>query len=128
MIALLDTSTPTCRLALVDGETRYDHEWEAGRTLARDLLKWLDERLAEHDMSRSELSGIGAYVGPGSFTGLRIGLTVLNTLAEGMDVPIVGTAGESWQEDALTRLRAGENDRIVLPYYGSEANITTPRK
>jgi len=128
MILLLDTSTPLCRLTLVDGDDRTDYEWQADRQLAKELLGWLKDRLAEKDKTFQDVTAIGAYKGPGSFTGLRIGLTVLNTLADGLDVPIVGATGEGWRRDALDRLQKGENDRIALPLYGSDAHITTPRK
>lgn len=128
MIILLDTSTPVCRLTLVDGDQRIDNEWQADRTLAKGLLKYLATQLAEQERDFSDIAGIGVFQGPGSFTGLRIGLTVLNTIADAQMVPIVGTTGGDWQEQALNRLQAGENDQMVLPFYGSEAHITTPRK
>ena len=37
MILLLDTSTPVCKLTLVDGDWRYEDEWQADRTLAKNL-------------------------------------------------------------------------------------------
>ena len=129
MIVLLDTSTGLCQLTLVDDtKQQHEYEWQADRTLARDLLGWLRDQLAEHDATFSEISGIGVMQGPGSFTGLRIGLTVLNTIASDQQVPIVGTTGERWRETALARLEAGENDQLVMPEYGGEANITQPRK
>ena len=124
MIILLDTSAATCFLTVVDDETRQDFEWQAGRTLARGLLKFLEEKTGDlHDVS-----GIGVMRGPGSFTGLRIGLTVANTLADSLNIPIVGAMGEDWREMALKKLRAGENERIVMPEYGAVAHITAPRK
>lgn len=124
MIILLDTSTPVCFLTVIDGESRQDSEWQAGRTLARGLLKFLEEKTGDlHD-----ISGIGVMKGPGSFTGLRIGLTVANTLADSLNIPIVGTTGEDWRETALKKLRAGENEKIVMPEYGAAAHITAPRK
>lgn len=124
MIILLDTSTATCFLTVVDDEARQDFEWQAGRTLARGLLKFLEEKTGDlHD-----ISGIGVMKGPGSFTGLRIGLTVANTLADGLHVPIVGVTGENWQGRALEKLRSGEDEKIVLPEYGSAAHITAPKK
>jgi tRNA threonylcarbamoyladenosine biosynthesis protein TsaB len=128
MILLLDTSTPVCKLTLVYGDRRFHDEWEAGRTLAKELLGYLQTTMSAHDKSWDDISGIVAFQGPGSFTGLRIGLTVLNTLADAQHVPIVGATGASWQEEGLARLQGNENDTIVLPEYGSEANITTPRK
>ena len=128
MIVLLDTSTPTCRLTLVDGDERFVAEWRAERQLAKGLHAWLRDRLVEHGKMWTDIEGIGAYRGPGSFTGLRIGLTVLNTLADSLAVPIVGENGDEWQTRALERLRTGQNDRIILPYYERDANITTQRK
>ncbi len=128
MILLLDTSTPVCKLTFADGDWRYDDEWEAGRTLAKGLLGYLQQQLEKNGKTFADISGIAAFRGPGSFTGLRIGLTVLNTIADAQGVPIVGGTGENWQSDALQRLGAGENEKIVLPLYGSDAHITKPRK
>ncbi len=128
MILLLDTSTPTCKLTLVEGDWRYDGQWEAARELAKGLLGYLQDQLEKNGKTWADISGIVAFQGPGSFTGLRIGLTVLNTLADAQHIPIVGAQGEAWQEDGLDRLEAGENDEIVMPEYGAEAHITQPRK
>ncbi len=128
MILLLDTSTPVCKLTLVDGDWRYYKEWQADRELAKGLLAYINEQLAKHGKSFDDIGGIGVFRGPGSFTGLRIGLTVLNTLAESLTVPIVGAEGEDWQAVTLKKLNDGQNEKIVLPNYGAAANITKPRK
>lgn len=128
MILLLDTSTPVCKLSLIDGDWRYDDEWQADRTLAKNLLRYLQEQLQKNGKTFVDITGIGAFRGPGSFTGLRIGLTVLNTIADAENVPIIGATGADWQREATMRLKNGDNERIVLPLYGSEAHITKPRK
>lgn len=128
MLLLLDTSTPVCKLTFIEGDWRYDNEWSAGRSLARDLLAYLQEQLSINGKSWSSISGLGVLAGPGSFTGLRIGITVLNTIADSENIAIVGALGTDWQIEAVKRLRGGENDKLVLPVYGSEAHITQPRK
>lgn len=128
MILLLDTSTPVCKLSLVEGGQQFNDEWESGRTLAKGLLGYVQDNLARHDKTWTDISGIVAFKGPGSFTGLRIGLTVLNTFADSQSIPIVGVTGDDWQTVGLGRLDAGENDRMVMPEYGAEAHITSPRK
>lgn len=124
MIVLLDTSTAICRLRLVDGENSEDFQWEAGRTLARGLLEYLQTKVGNFE----KVSAIGIMRGPGSFTGLRIGMAVANTLADSLNVPIVGEVGDVWQQRALKRLSSGENDQVILPLYGSDAHITAPKK
>ena len=124
MIILLDTSTATCRLTTVDGESSNNFDWEAGRTLARGLLAFIQEKVGDV----KNISGIGIMRGPGSFTGLRIGMAVANTLADGLGVPIVGETGDSWRETALGRLSSGEDDQVILPFYGGDAHITKPKK
>jgi len=128
MIILMDTSTPECKLSLIDGDERLDSKWQADRQLAKGLLAFLHDQLEARGKTFEDILGIGAFTGPGSFTGLRIGLTVLNTLADANAIPIVGCRGEQWQQEALERLKAGENDRVALPFYGSDAHITAPRK
>lgn len=128
MILLLDTSTPVCRVTLVEGEARQEWQWQADRTLAKHLLGYLTDCLAERGQTLHNVSGIGIMTGPGSFTGLRIGMAVCNTLADALSIPIVGARGEAWQDEALARLAAGETDSVVLPHYGGEAHITQPRK
>ena len=128
MIVLLDTSTPVCRVGLSVNSTISWHEWEANRDLAKGLLRYLGDVLGEQHATLSDIQAIGVLKGPGSFTGLRIGLTVMNTLADSMNVPIVGCKGKTWAQDALTRLEQGDNDGIVMPDYGAAAHITTPRK
>lgn len=126
---LLNTSQSLCQLRIVtkDG-TIFVHDWEAGRSLAKELLKHVVESLSEHHESLQSLAGIGVMSGPGSFTGLRIGLTVVNTLASDMSVPIVGVQGEDdWASRALERLQKNENDIFVMPEYGADAHITSPR-
>lgn len=128
MILLLDTSTPICRVRFVESDFVKDYEWTAGRELARGLLKYLFDLLAENNKKWSNISAIGVFRGPGSFTGLRIGMTVANTLADGLNVPIVGGSGRFWQDEVILKIKQGENEKIILPFYGSEANITKPKK
>ena len=128
MIVLWNSADMLVRLTLVIDEMNIAHEWQADRTLARDMLAYLRDRLAEHDATLDDITGIGVFRGPGSFTGLRIGVTVLNTLAEANSVPIVGETGEAWEQVCLERLSRGDNDHVVLPEYGGDAHITKPRK
>lgn len=128
MNLFINTSTPLCRVLLEQDEKLYPYEWQADRQLAQGLLGYIERCLGEHDSILADIRGIGVYQGPGSFTGLRIGLTVMNTLADGLDVPIVGVTGEEWVATAQERLRLGENDHLVLPDYGADAHITKPRK
>ena len=128
MIVLWNSAEMTVQLTLVDGDKRTDYEWAAERNLARDMLAYLRDRLAENEASFADISGIGVFRGPGSFTGLRIGLAVLNTIAHEQCISIVGVTGDAWREECLERLQNGRNDEIVLPEYGAEARVTKPRK
>ena len=128
MIMLLDTSGPLCKLTIIEGSVRHEAEWEANRELAKGLLGFLETELTKQQKVFSDITAIGVYQGPGSFTGLRIGLTVANTLADGLGIPIVGETGENWQRKAAARIEGGENQRIVMPLYDSDPHITKPRK
>lgn len=130
MILTIRTDTPTAEIGLfgADGAKAAYHTWHAHRALAKDLLKTIQDQLAQKDVDFTIIKGIVVFQGPGSFTGLRIGITVANTIAYAQEIPIVGTEGEEWIVTGIGALADGQNDRIVLPEYGAEANITTAKK
>jgi len=128
MIILLDTSTPVCKLTIITGDSQNDYEWQSDRSLAKGLLGYIHEKLQVEGSDWSDITAIGVYEGPGSFTGLRIGLTVANTIADAQAIPIVGATGDDWKNEALNKINDGQDEKIVLPLYGSEANVTKPRK
>lgn len=129
MYLLINTASPICEITFFDdGKIIKSDKWEAGRNLARDLISYLEAMLLELNKTFSSIDGIGIFEGPGSFTGLRIGMTVMNTIADSENIQIVGTRGDDWSEQAILKLKNGENQKIVLPFYGSEANITVSRK
>jgi len=111
-----------------DGTQLSYKTWVAHRELSATLLAVIRDELAGQHAMFSDLSGIVAFRGPGSFTGLRIGLSVANALAYSNACAIVGGEGEAWQQAGIEALRAGKNDHLVLPVYGQEAHITPPRK
>ena len=129
MFLTLRTDNPEAEIGLYDGEKQLSyHKWLADRKLAKELLGVIRDELKKQNADWKDISGVIAYQGPGSFTGLRIGLTVANTIAYGQDIPIVAAQGDDWIATGLKRLAAKETDRMVLPHYGAEANITMPKK
>lgn len=128
MIILINTSQGDCMVTLVIDGKRKDYEWKSDMKLAKELLNYVDNLLKAHGKNWSDIKGIGAYEGPGSFTGIRIGLTVMNTLADSLGIPIVGARGDDWQAETLKKLNSGKDEKIVLPFYNRGANITIPRK
>lgn len=130
MLLGIKTDAPLVEFYLADttGTVVANTTWEADRDLAHSLLRRLAEFMKQHATSLNDMSGLCVFRGPGSYTGLRIGITVMNTLAYAQHVPIVGSDGDTWLDDALQRLLAGENDQVVLPLYGGEAHITQPKK
>lgn len=128
MILLLDTRDSVCKLVISIGNEMHRYEWQAERSLAKGLLGFIESHMKEHGLVWKDIEAIGVYEGPGSFTSLRIGLTVANTLADSLRVPIVGARGDYWEHEVLSKIANQENSKLVMPFYGSEANITTPRK
>ena len=139
MILFIDSSTEKLRLWLKNDDFEVNFEKTLGREMAKNILVEIKEFLAENGANWQNLRGISVFAGAGSFTGLRIGVTVANTLADSLKIPIVGEKNsdnsknngenlENWREIALEKLNSGADDKIALPFYGAEANITKPRK
>jgi tRNA threonylcarbamoyl adenosine modification protein YeaZ len=129
MILYLDTATQTAKIWLDDRPA----EFPLDRQMSRKLLGEIDRFLKENHTDWRHLTGLALMKGPGSFTGLRIGASILNAVAASAKIPIVGEKStaknpENWRKTAAKRLRNGENDQIVLPFYHAKPNITRPKK
>ena len=129
MILAVKTDQELAELYLCKNNKVIDsYKWPAHRQLADTIHLKIQEILSNNDINFSQISGLVVYKGPGSFTGLRIGITVLNTIAYILNVPIVASSGSSWLKNGLSDLSNGDNDKVATPYYGGNANITTPKK
>lgn len=129
MILAIRTDKPEAELHLLDdhGKPVGQYAWEAHRTLAATLLTNILQFLSQHDLKPDQLSGLIVFTGSGSFTGLRIGATVMNTLAYAHQLPVAAGKGQNWLEDGLVQLRQARPGDYVIPTYDRDPNITKPR-
>lgn len=130
MILALKTDAPEAELYLYgDGGRIEKIAWQAHRELSSTILSKVDDLLASRKLYLKDLTGLIVYRGPGSFTGLRIGISVMNTLSYSLELPLVGVTGTDWIESGLQQLlETPISPGIVIPEYGGEAHITKPRK
>lgn len=128
LILTIRTDNPEAELGLFDDDKKLGYEiWQAHRQLAETIHQKIDELLQGQTKTWQDIQGIVCFQGPGSFTGLRIGLTVGNALAYGLNIPIVAMQGDEWIKSGITRLQAGKNDTLAQPHYGAPVHITPPR-
>jgi tRNA threonylcarbamoyladenosine biosynthesis protein TsaB len=129
LILTLRTDKPEAEIGLFMDTLQQDYyHWTAHRQLAETLHLKIRELLNGQAKDWHDIQGIVCFEGPGSFTGLRIGISVVNALASSLNVPLVGTQDNDWIEDGISQLLAGKDGKIVIPYYGADPHITTPRK
>jgi tRNA threonylcarbamoyladenosine biosynthesis protein TsaB len=129
MILTLRTDKPDAEIGLFAETTKIDYVvWTAHRQLSESIHNQITALLQRHSLQWKDISAIASYIGPGSFTGLRIGLTVANTLAYSLQIPVVTASGNDWIRTSLVRLKKGDNDFIAIPEYGRNPHITTAKK
>ena len=90
MLLAVDTSTTQAGIAVYDGRVQAEVAWRAGRDHGRQLLPVIQDTLARLGLAPADLTAIAAARGPGSFTGLRVGLSVGRGLAFALGLPLYG--------------------------------------
>ena len=129
LILTIRTDNPEAEIGLYSDAQQIVYEtWLAHRQLAETIHQKIEALLKSQQKELSDISGIVVFKGPGSFTGLRIGLSVANALSYGLKVPIIANQDSSWLEQGIGRLLAGENDTTVVPEYGALPHITQQKK
>lgn len=87
----VDTSTSTCSVALtIDGRLAAESLFDTERTLSERLLASVDAVLRDSGVCLDDLDGFGVALGPGSFTGVRIGVSTVKGLALATGKPVAG--------------------------------------
>ena len=87
----LETATEVCSVALwQDGRPTSELTLRRPRAHAEQLIPMIEAALEQSQVVRQDLSGVAVSMGPGSYTGLRIGASTAKGLAAALDVPLIG--------------------------------------
>ena len=116
-ILMIDTSGPACGVAIAcEGRLVCDMQLVSGRTHSQRVMPMVEAAIAMSDMGVSDIDVFGAVTGPGSFTGVRIGVSSVKALAHAAGKPCVGV-------DALHALAANIQafDGVVCPILDARA-------
>ena len=93
LLLCLDTATPQVSAAIgADGAVLGEIRLGRGRRHAEHLAPAIEYLCRELDVELARLSAIAVGLGPGLFTGLRVGVTTAKTMAQVLRVPVVGVA------------------------------------
>ncbi|MCE7535052.1 tRNA (adenosine(37)-N6)-threonylcarbamoyltransferase complex dimerization subunit type 1 TsaB [Aliivibrio fischeri] len=123
-ILAVDTATENCSVALiVDGKV-YSRRAVAPREHTIKILPFVDEVLKEAGVRLKDLDALAFGQGPGSFTGVRIGIGIAQGLAFGADLPMVGIstleamAQAGYRLHGATQVAASIDARMGEVYFG----------
>lgn len=117
IILNIETSSDMCSVALTSGGgVLFEKREERGMNHAKVLAPFIEEcmnYLANHDQ---KLSAVAVSIGPGSYTGLRIGLSTAKGICFGKDIPLIGISTlEIMAVSAMFRKYDWEGDELLVP-------------
>lgn len=91
IILCIETATKACSVALIkDGEVLSIREQSVQYSHSELVTVYIEEILFETGISLSDLDAVAVSKGPGSYTGLRIGVSAAKGLCFGLDIPLIG--------------------------------------
>lgn len=87
----IDTSTDNASLALVQGETViFELTWKSEQNHTVEFLPRLQYLMTAHNLDVKVIDGVSVALGPGSFSGTRVGISIAKGLAYSLSIPLVG--------------------------------------
>lgn len=88
-ILAIDTSSEICSVAILENDTVVaENSLNDGKTHSENLMTIMENILVENETKLNDIDMIACSVGPGSFTGIRIGVSSIKAIAEVLDVPV----------------------------------------
>jgi tRNA threonylcarbamoyladenosine biosynthesis protein TsaB len=91
-LLVVDTSSSICGVGLSAAGSWQQIETKTPRQAAQEVLGLIDSLLKQNDVNLSQLDAIAITSGPGSFTGLRIGIGIVQGLAEAARLPVIAVS------------------------------------
>lgn len=125
----IDTSTGHAGIALGDGSRVVARSWEADRAQTTSVLPAIDALCAEVGIAPREIAAVAVASGPGTFTGLRVGMGIAKGLVLAGDIPLVAVptlevaARAVDARDIVAVLPAGRG-RVAWQRFGDFADAT----
>jgi len=121
----LDTSTATAGVALSDqGRLLVEATWNVGLDHTRDVMPMVAQVLEKGGCRAGELGAIVVAVGPGTFSGLRVGVSTAKGLATALSIPLVGVNTmaveaypHAWSVLPLCPVMDAGRGEVALGYY-----------
>lgn len=130
----IDTSTEQAGLALTDGVRTGELSWPAGRTQTESVLAEIDHLRALLNVPIGDIRAIGVATGPGTFTGLRVGVSIAKGLALAAGLPVIGVptlaaaaAPYIRQGTPVAVVLAAGRGRVVWAVYDDRGTDPEPR-
>ena len=117
-ILLLETATDSCSVALADNNTivaeKYINQPKAHASL---LARYICDILQENNLTMEDCSAVAVSKGPGSYTGLRVGVSCAKGLCYGASKPLISvcTLATIAQMALDNKLYSGEGDFLIVP-------------
>ena len=114
-ILSVDTSSKICNINLYeDGKNIMYKEIKEDITHAKKLMTGIEEVLKTTNTKLEEITYFGSIIGPGSFTGIRIGVSTIKAFALALNIDIIpGTSLELLEENAYEEKEVNEGDYIL---------------
>ena len=111
LILCIETGTDICSVGIArDGELISLRESDEGRDHAKRVGVFVDELLRETGVQPDELDAVAVGMGPGSYTGLRIGVSFAKGLCYGLNIPLIAVGSL----DALAEVAIEDNEAGIL--------------
>ena len=123
LILCIETGTDICSVGVArDGELISLRESDEGRDHAKKVGVFVDELLRETGISPDELDAVAVGMGPGSYTGLRIGVSFAKGLCYGLGIPLVAVGSL----DAMAAVAIEDYDAGILDVDNWENAVLCP--
>ena len=116
----VDTSSKICAVAILEDNNKIDEiSLDNGKTHSENLMPILKEVLERNNLKLSDFNLISVSVGPGSFTGIRIGIASINPLAEVYNLPVASVTS---LESLARNVENVESDTTIISLIDARNN------